>query len=112
MKNKSKSTAISSAIACALLTTILFASADTNAAETNTNQGVVNINTATVAELAFLPGIGESKAKAIVRHRTKKPFKSIQNIMWVKGIGRKSFQKMRPYLSLKGETTAKKKIKP
>ncbi len=72
----------------------------------------VNINTATTAELSYLPGIGASKAKAIVQHRQKRPFKKVEEIMRVKGIGRKSFKVMRPYLTVQGPTTATKKIKP
>ena len=73
--------------------------------------GVVNINTATVSELSFLPGVGPSKAQAIVKHRKAREFKKIEDIMRVKGIGRKSFRQMRPYLRIKGETTLTKKVK-
>ena len=74
------------------------------------NGEVININTATAAELAFLPGIGPSRADAIIRWRTKRKFVRIEQIMRVKGIGRKGFRKMRPYLTVKGETTVTKKI--
>ena len=72
----------------------------------------VNINTATEAQLANLPGIGPSKAKAIVKYRENHPFKKVEQIMRIKGIGRKSFKAMQPYLSVDGPTTAKKKIRP
>ena len=71
---------------------------------------VININTAGEKELSFLPGIGPSKAKAIIAHREKKPFKRPEDIMRVKGIGRKSFTQIRRYLTVSGPTTAKKKI--
>lgn len=73
---------------------------------------VININTAGEKELSFLPGIGASKAKAIIAHREKKPFKKVEDLMRVKGIGRKSFTNIRKYLTITGPTTANKKIKP
>jgi competence protein ComEA len=69
----------------------------------------ININTATVSELTHLPGIGASKAQAIVKYREKHVFKKIEDIMKVKGIGRKSFKKLRPHLAVKGTTTVKRK---
>jgi competence protein ComEA len=69
-------------------------------------QGVINLNTASIAELTRLPGIGESRAKAIVELRTKlNGFKSLEDVMRVKGIGRKSFRKLEPMLRLSGATT-------
>lgn len=69
-------------------------------------QGVINLNTATTAELTRLPGIGESRAKAIVELRTKmNGFKSLEDLLRVKGIGRKSFRKLEPMLRLSGPTT-------
>ncbi len=60
----------------------------------------VDINTATVAELASLPGIGESKAKAIVEHRTGEPFKTIDDLKKVKGIGDKMLESLRPSITV------------
>lgn len=69
-------------------------------------QGVINLNTASVAELTRLPGIGESRAAAIIQLRTKmQGFKSVEDILRVKGIGRKSFKKLEPMLRLQGSTT-------
>lgn len=53
-----------------------------------TDSGLVNINTAGVEELCTLPGIGESKAKAIVGYREEHgPFADKDEIMNVSGIG-------------------------
>ncbi|HYC53920.1 MAG TPA: helix-hairpin-helix domain-containing protein [Candidatus Binatia bacterium] len=51
------------------------------------NGGKVNLNTASADELASLPGIGASKAAAIVAERTKKPFASVSDLERVRGIG-------------------------
>jgi competence protein ComEA len=94
-----------------LVSAILVANASVSLADTASSQEVVNINTATAGELAFLPGIGPSKAEAIVKYRKNKPFKKVEQIMRVKGIGRKSFVAMRKHLNIDGATTVKKKIK-
>jgi competence protein ComEA len=64
---------------------------------------IVNINTATAAEFEQLPGIGAKTAARIVDYRQKKgPFKKIEELMNVQGIGEKSFLKLRPQLTVGG----------
>lgn len=61
----------------------------------------VNINTATPAELETLNGVGAAKAQAIVAHREKNgPFKSIDELAAVKGIGLKLVEKNRDNLTI------------
>lgn len=62
----------------------------------------VNLNTATLQQLDELPGIGESKAKAIIAHREKLggKFRSIDQLLDVKGIGEKMLEKMRPLITV------------
>jgi competence protein ComEA len=63
----------------------------------------VNLNTATVDELVALPGIGPVKAQAIIDHRTAHgPFKSIEGLKDVKGIGAKRFEKLKPEIIVAG----------
>lgn len=56
----------------------------------------INLNTATVEQLQTLPGIGPSIAKSIVDHRTKVgKFNRIEEVINVKGVGEKKFQKIK-----------------
>ncbi len=55
----------------------------------------VNINTADLAQLETLPGIGPSKAQAIIDHRTANgPFKTPNELTNVKGIGEKTYESL------------------
>ena len=61
---------------------------------------VININTASAAELDALPGIGAKVAARIVEYRQKNgPFKKVEELMNVRGVGEKNF------LKLKGQIT-------
>lgn len=70
-------------------------------------EGVININTATAEELTLLPGVGPARAEAIVAMRTTEPFHAVEDLVKVKGIGPKMFEKIRPFVTLEGPTTAK-----
>ncbi len=63
--------------------------------------GPVNINTASKAELMRLPGVGEKTAEAIIGHRNARKFSAPADIMNVKGIGPKKYEKMLPFLKVK-----------
>lgn len=63
--------------------------------------GPVNLNTATVAQLDALPGMGKSTAQRIVEYRQKNgSFKKIEELMNVKGVGEKSFLKLKPLITV------------
>mgnify|MGYP001626194308 CR=1 FL=1 len=60
---------------------------------------IVNLNTATEADLVQLPGIGPVLAKRIIEHRRKiGGFKSVEQLLEVKGIGEKKLEQIRPYV--------------
>ena len=62
---------------------------------------VVNLNTASAADLESLPGVGAKMAERIVEYRQKNgPFKKIEDLMNVKGIGEKNFLKLKARLSV------------
>jgi competence protein ComEA len=68
--------------------------------------GVVNLNTASIDELTRLPGIGPTKARAVLELRRKLTrFSRLEDLMRVKGIGRKTFRKLQPLIRLSGTTT-------
>jgi len=55
----------------------------------------VDLNTATLEELALLPDVGEKKARAILSERDKNgPFKSLDDLARVPGIGPKTIQQL------------------
>ena len=60
----------------------------------------VNINTSTVEELQTLPKIGPKIAKVIVEYRKKHHFKSVDELINVKGVGEKKLELLRPLVTL------------
>ena len=71
----------------------------------------VNINTASAAELAYLPRIGLKVAERIVERRKEKPFARPGELMEVKGVGEKLFLSLKPYVSVTGPTTLDSKVR-
>lgn len=61
----------------------------------------ININTASLTELQKLPRIGNSVAQRIIDFRKKNgPFKKIEEIMKVKGIGEKTFEQIKDLITV------------
>jgi comEA protein len=61
----------------------------------------LNINTASTAELLSLPGIGRTLAERIVQHREQAGrFAAVDDLKNVKGINKKKFEKLKPYISV------------
>ena len=75
------------------------------AAASTTAKPAINLNAATIDQLETLPGIGRKTAERIIEYRTKSGgFKRIEDLMNVKGIGEKSFLKLRPLVAVPAKT--------
>jgi competence protein ComEA len=71
----------------------------------------VNINQASVEQIAQLPRVGAKAAQRIVDFRKARgPFARIEDVMEVKGFGEKRFEQLKPYLAVSGATTLDTKV--
>lgn len=72
-----------------------------SASPTPHSEGKVNINTANADQLRTLPGIGPVTAQRVIEHRTKNgPFKKVEDLMSVKGIGQKRFSVLKDRITI------------
>ena len=62
------------------------------------NREIVNLNTATQAELEVLPGIGPAMAQRIIAQRQTAAYKTVDDLIRVRGIGKAKIEKLRPYV--------------
>lgn len=69
--------------------------------------GVVNVNEASVAQLTMLPGVGQKRAEAIREYAQAHPFKSVEELKAIKGIGDAGLEKLKPFVTVSQPTTAK-----
>ncbi len=61
----------------------------------------ISLNNASIEELTTLSGIGEEKAKLIIQYRDKcGPFKSIEEVKNIKGIGQAMYEKIKDYITV------------
>ena len=67
---------------------------------TNSDKTLVNINTASKEELMTVSGIGASKADSIIIYRAENPFKTIEDIQNVSGIGESLYAKIKDYITV------------
>lgn len=64
--------------------------------------GRIDINSASVVELTELPGVGPAKAAAIVEERQREPFRSVDDLTRVSGIGERMLDQLRDRISVGG----------
>jgi competence ComEA-like helix-hairpin-helix protein len=73
----------------------------------------VNINTATSEELQQVPGIGPATAEKILQMRKSYgAFKSVDDLLAIRGLGPKRLEKMRKYLTVGKPAAAKSNVLP
>ena len=105
--NWRKRLAIAAAVLGVLSAAILFIRNATNLADDfgpAPGSLIVNINTATEAELRTIPGIGPTRAAQIVAGR---PYDSVDDLAKISGIGENSIEGMRPFVTVDGDTRKK-----
>ncbi len=74
--------------------------------------GKVNVNQASADQLMLLPRVGASLAGRILEFRKENgPFKTVEDLLQVKGVGEKTLDLLKPYVALSGETTLKEKVR-
>ena len=77
------------------------AGATTKAPSSNYATGKVNLNTASATQLDSLPGIGPAYASRIIEYReANSGFKTIEEIENIKGIGPKTFEKLKDLITV------------
>lgn len=74
---------------------------ESNKKEQTEDKNLISINTGTVEELMTISGVGESKAKAIIKYREENgEFKTIEDIKNVSGIGDALYSKIKDYIKV------------
>jgi competence protein ComEA len=94
-----------SCVFCAVPSATLAQGAQSKGAARSTtvkpSTAIVNLNTASVTDLEGLPGIGAKTAARIVEYRQKNgPFKKVEELMNVRGVGEKNFVKLKPQITV------------
>ena len=95
-------------VAVAMSVTALSAQKPASAPKaTATAAAQVNLNTATATQLTTIPGIGAKTAALIIEYRQKNgSFKKVEDLMNVRGVGEKSFLKMKPLITVAASKAA------
>lgn len=72
--------------------------------EENNSYKIININNASYYELISLPNIGDKTANKIIDYRNKNNgFKSVEEIMNIDGVGQKTYDEIKKYLTIQAE---------
>ena len=81
-------------------------------AEKTKLEGVVNLNAATPEELRLIPGVGPARVRNILAYRRAHPFRTVDELGRIKGIGRKTIRRWRLHLAVNGPSTAQRVLRP
>lgn len=68
-------------------------------------EGTVNLNTADKSQLMLLPGVGPATAEKVLAYRDRRRFTRPAHVMRIKGVGKKTYARLRRYLTVDGDTT-------
>lgn len=60
----------------------------------------LDLNRATIHQLQMIPGIGPAMAERIDSHRNRQPFRSVEELRQISGIGVKTLEKIRPFVTV------------
>jgi competence protein ComEA len=63
--------------------------------------GLVNINTASQAQLETLPRVGPVTARKIIEYRERSPFRAVEDLTQIHGIGEKTLENLRPHVTVR-----------
>jgi competence protein ComEA len=74
------------------------------------DDALVDLNSASVEVLCTLPGIGPKKAEAIVTFRARRPFVRVTQLLLVKGIGKRTLDRLKPRLVVLPVQTAQARV--
>ena len=80
-------------------------SATAGKAKRPAGSGVVNLNTASLDQIDALPGVSPKLAAAVVAERTARPFARPEDVMRVRGMSKKRFERLRPHLAVTGPSS-------
>lgn len=80
-------------------------SATAGKAKRSAGTGVLNLNTATLDQIDALPGVSSRLAADVVAERTVRPFSRPEDVMRVRGLSRRRFERLRPHLTVTGVTS-------
>lgn len=83
-----------------------------NAGSAEAAEQLLDLNQATLEQLESLPGIGEKKAQAILAFREQhKGFRSVSQLLQIKGIGRAMLRKLKPLLTVGESPTPEDRVR-
>lgn len=96
-----------------LVLLLAFASlAGVSLAEGSSVPGKVNINTAEIEQLSYLPRVGPALAQRIADFREENgEFESTEDLILVRGIGEKTYAQLEPFVVVEGKTTLTRKLR-